>query len=89
MQVIKMIAVVVSLALSIINASAQEFRLLSSWDKNYPYNPVILDPFMKGVEAASKGRMKFLVSGPETVPPFEQLQPVGSGAFQFLFTSGA
>jgi TRAP-type mannitol/chloroaromatic compound transport system substrate-binding protein len=33
--------------------------------------------------------MKFIVSGPETVPAFEQLQPAASGAFQFLFTHGA
>lgn len=86
-------AVLVFAAMSLMGgvtaASAQEFRLLSGWDKNYPVNPVVLDPFMKGVEAASKGRMKFNVSGPETVPPFEQLQPVGSGVFQFLFTHGA
>ena len=89
MKIFKTVALAISLTLASTHLMAQEFRMLSSWDKNYPLNPVLLDPFMKAVETASKGRMKFTVSGPETVPPFEQLQPVGSGAFQFLFTSGA
>jgi TRAP-type C4-dicarboxylate transport system substrate-binding protein len=63
--------------------------MLSSWDKNYANNPVILNPFMQGIESASKGRMKFTVNGPETVPPFEQLEPLASGAFDFLFTAGS
>jgi TRAP-type C4-dicarboxylate transport system substrate-binding protein len=63
--------------------------MLAGWDNNDPAVKEILNPFIKGVETASKGRMKFMVSGPETVSPFEQLQPVGSGAFQFLFTNGA
>jgi TRAP-type C4-dicarboxylate transport system substrate-binding protein len=70
-------------------AFGADFRLLASWDKNYPGVTHIAEPFIKNVEAATKGRMKLIMSGPETVPPFEQLQPVGSGAFQFLFTHGA
>jgi TRAP-type C4-dicarboxylate transport system substrate-binding protein len=41
---------------------------------------------MKGVETGTKGSIRFNVSGPETVPAFEQLQPVSSGLFQMLFT---
>jgi len=89
MKLLKVAALTVSLLATSLSASAQQFRMLSSWDKNYPYNPIILEPFMKGIEEASNGRMKFTVSGPETVPPFEQLEPVSSGVFQFLFTSGA
>jgi TRAP-type C4-dicarboxylate transport system substrate-binding protein len=33
--------------------------------------------------------MKFSVSGPETVPPFEQFEPLASGVFHFLFTAGS
>ena len=29
------------------------------------------------------------MSGPQTVPAFEQLQPASAGAFHFLFTHGA
>ena len=89
MKIFKTIALAIVLALPAVGASAQQFRMLSSWDKNYANNPVILNPFMQGVEAASKGRMKFSVSGPETVPPFEQFEPLASGVFQFLFTAGS
>ncbi|HZS55956.1 MAG TPA: hypothetical protein VFA65_16255, partial [Bryobacteraceae bacterium] len=71
------------------SAVAVELRALSSWDQTYPVRPVFLESFLKNVEAASKGDIKFTVSGPETVPPFEQLQPVSSGVFQVLLTHGA
>lgn len=89
MKLLKFLAAAVVSAAAALPASAQQFRLLSSWDQNYAYNPYLLDPFVKGVEEASKGRMKITVSGPETVAPFEQLEPAGSGVFDFLFTAGA
>jgi TRAP-type C4-dicarboxylate transport system substrate-binding protein len=69
-------------------SKAADIRLLSSWDKTNPAVGVLADPFAKGVEAATRGSIKFIVSGPETVPPFEQLQPVTTGVFQMLFTHG-
>ncbi len=89
MKIFRNVTLAISLAAASMYAVAQEFRMLSSWDNSYPLIAEILHPFMKGVETASKGRITFKLSGPETVPPFEQLQPVGSGAFQFLYTSGA
>ena len=68
---------------------AADFRWLNSFDRIQPQIPEFVEPFQKGVEAASKGSIKFIISGPETVPAFEQLQPAASGAFQFLFTHGA
>ena len=68
---------------------AIEFRVLCSWDNTYPIRSVLLEEFVKNVEAASKRDLTFSISGPETVPPFEQLQPVASGAFQILVTHGA
>jgi TRAP-type C4-dicarboxylate transport system substrate-binding protein len=88
LKLIKMAVVAISLALPAVNAVSQEFRLLSSWDKEYAGYVHIAAPFQKGIETASQGRMKFTASGPETVPPFEQLQPLSSGVFQFLFTVG-
>ena len=70
-------------------AFAAEYRWLNSWDRNHYAVPNITEPYIKAVEAASKGAIKFTVSGPETVPPFEQLQPVAAGAFQFLMTHGS
>ena len=61
-------------------ASATELRVLSSWNENYPPRPKLLEVFLKNVETASKGEITFKISGPETVPPFEQPQPVSTGA---------
>jgi TRAP-type transport system periplasmic protein len=69
-------------------AIAADYRWLNSWDRQSPQVPLLADPYMKAVEAASSGRIKFVVSGPESVPSFEQLQPVAAGAFHFLFTHG-
>ena len=68
---------------------ATDYRWLSGWDNNYPAMPYTLEPFIKGVESGTNGSIRIIRSGPETVAAFEQLQPVASGAFQFLFTSGA
>lgn len=70
-------------------ANAVELRVLSSWDQSYPPRPKLLEVYLKNVETASKGDITFKISGPETVPPFEQLQPVSAGVFQILFTHGA
>ena len=68
---------------------AAEYRWLNSWGKDIPHITLMIEPYLKAVETASKGSIKFNISGPETVPAFEQLQPVASGAFQFLNTHGA
>ena len=76
----------VALLIWMSSAQAADIRLLSSWDKTNPAFGTLAEPFAKGVEAATKGNLKFIISGPETVPPFEQLQPVTTGVFQMLFT---
>ncbi|MBM3573307.1 MAG: C4-dicarboxylate ABC transporter substrate-binding protein [Alphaproteobacteria bacterium] len=72
----------------ITGASAADVRFLASWDKTNPAISTVAEPFTKGVETATKGSIKFIISGPETVPPFEQLQPATTGVFQMLFTHG-
>jgi TRAP-type mannitol/chloroaromatic compound transport system substrate-binding protein len=84
-----LIAAVFALAFLPGAAFGIEFRVLSSWDKTYPVIPKFLEVFLKNVETVSKGDIKFILSGPETVPPFEQLQPVSTGVFQVLLTHGA
>lgn len=80
---------VLSLGIQLAPAHAADYRWLNSWDRTIPHIPMMIEPYQKAVEAASKGSIRFIVSGPETVPAFEQLQPVASGAFQFLNTHGA
>lgn len=77
------------LGLLSVRAQALELRALSSWDQSYPPRVKLFDVYLKNVEAASKGDIKFNVSGPETVPAFEQLQPASAGVFQILFSHGA
>lgn len=89
MKLVKPVVVAAALSMSATPVLAQELRLLSSWDENYAYNPFILEPFYQGVEEATDGRITFSRFGPETVPPFEQVEPVGSGVFDLLFTHGA
>lgn len=68
---------------------AKSLTLLSSWDNNYNAVPVFVDKFIEKVKAKTNGELTIQVRGPETVPPFEQLQPVSSGLFDMLFTHGA
>jgi TRAP-type C4-dicarboxylate transport system substrate-binding protein len=67
-------------------ASAQEFRLLSGFDQNNIFTREMTNPFMELVKKATDGKVTFRVSGPETVTPFEQLQPTAAGLFQVLVT---
>jgi TRAP-type transport system periplasmic protein len=83
----KLLWLLTSFALAIsVPAKATELRTLSSWDDTHPARRILLNTYLKNVEAASKGDLTFKLSGSETVPPFEQLQPVGAGVFQLLFT---
>lgn len=70
-------------------ASAEQFRVLSSWDSSYAPVENILGGFLESLESESGGEITTRVSGPETFPPFEQLDPVSRGLMDFLFTNGA
>ena len=67
-------------------AQAQQFKLLGGWAENNvnAYWPGA--QYKKNLEAASAGKMTVAISGPEAVPPFEQLQPVTAGAFDIVYT---
>ncbi len=89
MKSLASLALIAVTAFFSLGASAADFRFLSSWDRRHPTAYVLVNPFVKGVEQASQGKIKFAISGPETVPSFEQLQPAGAGVFHFLLTHGA
>jgi len=65
---------------------AQELKLLGGWAENNvnAYWPGA--QFKKNLDAASGGKLTIRISGPEAVPPFEQLQPVSAGAFDMIYT---
>ena len=63
-------------------------KILRSWP------PVIeavrnIERYHEQVEKAAAGELKLSQVGPEVVPPFEQLNPVSAGVFDFLFSHGA
>lgn len=70
-------------------ASAESFRLLSSWDSGYAPVENVLKPFMERLAEESGGQISVNRFGPETVSPFDQLDPVSRGLFDLLFTNGA
>jgi len=71
------------------NAEARDLRLLSSWDASYGAVGSVLMPFIETLDEAVTADFGVTVMGPETVPPFEQLDPVSRGLFDLLFTNGA
>lgn len=70
------------------SAQAADVRLLASWDKSNWPTYAALDRFVKNVKKVGGDAVNIQISGPEVVPPFQQLQPVKSGVFQMLFTHG-
>lgn len=70
-------------------AHAKNLTILSGWDSSYHAVPVFVDQFISNLDERSEGKLTAEMRGPETVPPFEQLQPVSSGLFDMLFTHGA
>jgi TRAP-type C4-dicarboxylate transport system substrate-binding protein len=70
-------------------AQARSLTMLSSWDSSYNAVPVFAEGFINELKERSDGELNVSMRGPETVPPFEQLQPVSAGMFDFLFTHGA
>ncbi len=74
------------LLVAIAPAQAQNYTMLGGWAENNvnAYYPGA--QFKKNLEAATSNRSTIRISGPEAVPPFEQLQPVSSGAFDIIYT---
>lgn len=70
-------------------AQSREMRLLTGWDDRSEVVTQVLVPLMAALEGAAQGELTLRRFGPETIPPFEQLDPVGRGVFDLLFTNGA
>ena len=70
-------------------ASAETIKLLSSWSESDRPTYINALLFKQNVEAIGGGKIKVEISGPEVVPPFQQLQPVSAGVFDVLYTHGA
>lgn len=71
------------------SANATELRWLNAWDQNFASMKEMIEPYIEEVQAASGGSITITTSGPETIPPLEQFEPVQAGAFHILYTHGA
>ncbi len=68
---------------------AQTFKMLGGWSESNTtaYMPGLV--FKQQADKASGGKIAITISGPEAVPPFEQMQPVSAGAFDMVYTHPA
>ena len=71
------------------SARAKDLTMLSGYQQNFIFFTELGLKYMEQVEQASEGKLSFKVMGPETIPTFEQFEPLQAGAFDLLFTHPA
>jgi TRAP-type C4-dicarboxylate transport system substrate-binding protein len=59
--------------------------MLNAWDDRFDGTVAIAQAFQQCVETATEGRITFMVSGPEVIPPNQQFDPVSRGLFDVSF----
>jgi TRAP-type C4-dicarboxylate transport system substrate-binding protein len=69
-------------------AQTKTIKLLSSWDRTTFAALEGALVFQEQVAKISGGKLEVDIKGPETVPPFQQIQPVSAGVFDMLWTHG-
>ena len=80
---------VLAIFFCVATADAEEFHLLSSWSPAYVGHAEIAGRFVDQLRCSSNGDITVRITGPEAIPPFEQLQPAAAGLVDILFTHGA
>jgi len=78
-----------SVAMYGFSVQAAELRMVSGFPDNFIWTVEHAKKFIEKVEAATKGDVTIAMSGPDTVPTFEQFEPVQAGVFDLLFTHPA
>ena len=69
--------------------AAQELRMVSGFPEGFVFTREIAMPFADAVAEATGGEVTVAFTGPDAVPPLEQLEPVQAGVFDVLFTHPA
>lgn len=84
-------AAAAALALGTAGAAHAEstLRLISAWPETTSMVRVVERGFTEAVTEASGGAITFVRNGPETVPPFQQLQPLSASVFDVMFSTPA
>ena len=80
--------VLLSLLLACGHADALELRMLLAWDDTYAGVAHVAERFARRVDDSSHGEVKLVLSGPDSIPPFQQLLPVALGIFDLVLTHG-
>ena len=70
-------------------AAADELRMIGAFPEGFVFTEEIAVPFMDAVSEATDGEVTIALTGPDAVPPLEQLEPVQAGVFDLLFTHPA
>ena len=70
-------------------ARADELRMIGGFPEGFVFTREIARPFMDAVAEATGGEVTVAFTGPDAVPPLEQLEPVQAGVFDVLFTHPA
>ena len=75
------------------SAVAADLKMVSSFPDGFVFTEEIAKPFMRAVEEATQGveggAVTLSFTGPDAVPPLEQVEPVQAGVFDVLFTHPA
>lgn len=88
-KLLHVVALGLGFTVGVTSAQAEDIKFLTSWNENYIGTVGMALEYKKLVEEASGGAISMPMSGPDVIPPFEQLQPVQAGVFDVLYTHGA
>lgn len=69
------------------SAEAETLRSIRAFPQNLKQVSELYYGFQKAVTEATKGEITFHDSGPETVPPFEQFEPLTQGVFDVMYSA--
>lgn len=70
-------------------AHADTLRSIRAFPQNVKQVSELYFGFLKSVTEATDGQITFQDSGPETVAPFEQFEPLSQGVFDVMYTAPA
>ena len=76
-------------ALTAAPTAADELRMIGAFPEGFVFTEEIAVPFMDAVSEATGGEVTVALTGPDAVPPLEQMEPVQAGVFDLLFTHPA
>lgn len=77
------------LACASVASRALDLRMLIAWDDSYAGVDHVAERFARKVDDETKGEVRIILSGPDSIPPFHQVEPVALGIFDLVLTHGS